>query len=52
MRSVTKEASQLHPNSGFPIIDHGTNPLWIKQILPLDLSQLDPYDPPMEATEA
>ena len=37
----------VHPNSGYPIVDHSLNSFWIKQILPLDLSQLDPYDPPM-----
>lgn len=36
----------VHPNSGYPILDHATNALWIKQILPLDTSQLEPYVPP------
>jgi len=36
----------VHPNSGYPIIDHTEYPLWIGDILPLDVSQLSPYEPP------
>lgn len=36
----------VHPNSGYPKIDHGPNSFWIHQMLPLDLSQLDDYEPP------
>lgn len=36
----------VHPNSGFPIIDHNDNSLWIGHRLPLDNSKLDPIDPP------
>jgi aromatic ring-cleaving dioxygenase len=35
----------VHPNTGYPIIDHGSNAFWMQQILPLDLSQLIPYEP-------
>lgn len=36
----------IHPNSGFPIIDHNDNALWIGHRLPLDNTKLPPIDPP------
>jgi len=36
----------IHPNSGYPIIDHSEYPLWIGDVLPLDLSTLTTYEPP------
>ncbi|CAF0820352.1 unnamed protein product [Didymodactylos carnosus] len=36
----------VHPNSGYPKIDHLTNAFWIKTQLPLDGDQLSDYAPP------
>jgi len=31
----------IHPNSGYPLIDHTVNSLWIGQKIPLDTAALD-----------